>query len=104
VILLDIMMPRMSGWEVASTLLGDHATDDIPIIFITARGMLADRIRAFELGAQGYLAKPFDQSGLAESIGTVLDQIERGERDAALAETLTALKAEQALATANRPD
>jgi DNA-binding response OmpR family regulator len=102
VILLDIMMPRMSGWEVASTLLGDSTTNDIPIIFITARGMLADRIRAFELGAQEYLPKPFDPSRLAESIRTMLEQIERGERDAALAKTLTALKAEQALATANR--
>jgi DNA-binding response OmpR family regulator len=69
-----------------------------------ARGFSRPRIRAFELGAQDYLAKPFDPSRLAESIGTVLDQIERGGRDAALAETLTALKAEQALATANRPD
>ena len=95
VILLDIMMPRVSGWEVAATLLADHSTDRIPIIFITARTGVTDRIRAYELGAQGYLMKPFDPAGLAATVTKVLDQIGRGERDAGLAETLAALKAER---------
>jgi DNA-binding response OmpR family regulator len=94
-ILLDIMMPRVSGWEVASALLADSSTDRIPIIFITARTGVTDRIRAFELGAQEYVTKPFDPAGLAATITKVLDQIDRGERDADLAETLAALKAEQ---------
>src|SRR6266581_8697034 len=93
-ILLDIMMPRVSGWEVAASLLSDRATDRIPIIFITARTGVTDRIRAFELGAQAYLTKPFDPAGLAPTVTKVLDQIDRGERDADLAETLAALKAE----------
>jgi DNA-binding response OmpR family regulator len=99
VILLDIMMPRLSGWKVAAALLADEATDQIPIIFITARAGLSDRIRAFELGAQAYLTKPFDPAALPATITKVLDQIERGERDADLAETLAALKAEQESAT-----
>jgi DNA-binding response OmpR family regulator len=99
VILLDIMMPRLSGWNVASTLLADESTDHIPIIFITARSGLSDRIRAYELGAQGYLTKPFDPATLPDTITKVLDQIERGERGADLAETLAALKAEQESAT-----
>lgn len=94
VILLDIMMPRVSGWEVAAALLADHATDRIPIIFISARTGVTDRIRAFELGAQEYVMKPFDPGALATTVTTVLDQIDRGERDADLAETLAALKAE----------
>jgi len=94
-ILLDIMMPRVSGWEVASALLADSSTDRIPIIFITARTGVTDWIRAFELGAQEYVTKPFDPAGLAATITKVLDQIDRGERDADLAETLAALKAEQ---------
>jgi DNA-binding response OmpR family regulator len=94
-ILLDIMMPRVSGWEVASALLADSSTDRIPIIFITARTGVTDRIRAFELGAQEYVTKPFDPAGLAATITKVLDQIDRGERDADLAETLATLKAEQ---------
>ena len=99
VILLDIMMPRLSGWKVASALLADESTDEIPIIFITARAGLSDRIRAFELGAHAYLTKPFDPAVLAATITKVLDQIEAGEREADLAETLAALKAEQESAT-----
>jgi DNA-binding response OmpR family regulator len=95
VILLDIMMPRLSGWKVASILLADEATNQIPIIFITARAGLSDRIRAFELGAHEYLTKPFDPAVLPATITRVLDQIERGEREADLAETLATLKAEQ---------
>jgi two-component system phosphate regulon response regulator PhoB len=97
-ILLDIMMPRVSGWEVAAELLSDRSTDSIPIIFISARGGIGDRVRAFELGAHEYLTKPFDPTGLAGTVNTVLDEIDRGDRDAALAETLGALKAEQTLA------
>jgi len=94
-ILLDVMMPGISGWEVTSALLADRSTDQIPIIFISARRELADRMRAFELGAHGYLTKPFDPDQLAETVAIVLDQIERGERHAALAETLTASRKEQ---------
>jgi DNA-binding response OmpR family regulator len=94
-ILLDIMMPGISGWEVTSALLADRSTDQIPIIFISARTDLADRMHAFELGAHGYLTKPFDPAMLAETAATVLEQIERGDRDAALAETLAALRKEQ---------
>jgi DNA-binding response OmpR family regulator len=93
-ILLDIMMPRVSGWEVAAALLTDSSTDRIPIIFITARTGVTDQIRAFELGAQDYVTKPFDPAGLAATVTNVLDQIDRGERDGDLAETLATLKAE----------
>jgi DNA-binding response OmpR family regulator len=94
-ILLDVMMPRVSGWEVIAALLADRSTDQIPIVFISARTEVADRLQAFELGAHGYVTKPFDPDGLAETVTGVLQQIERGERDAALAETLTALRKEQ---------
>jgi DNA-binding response OmpR family regulator len=97
-ILLDIMMPRVSGWEVVAALLSDRSTDQIPIIFITALSQVSDRIRAFELGAHGYLVKPFDATVLPAAITEVLDQIDRGERDAHLAETLATLRAEQAAA------
>jgi two-component system, OmpR family, phosphate regulon response regulator PhoB len=95
VILLDIMMPRVSGWEVAAELIADRTTDRIPIIFITARSGVTERIRALELGAQAYLTKPFDPAGLATTVTKVLDQIESGEREADLAEMLATLKAEQ---------
>ena len=94
-ILLDIMMPGISGWEVTAALLAERSTDEIPIIFISARTEPSDRIRAYELGAQAYVTKPFDPDVLAETVATVLGQIERGDRDAALAETLAALRKEQ---------
>jgi DNA-binding response OmpR family regulator len=103
VILLDIMMPRVSGWEVAAALIADRSTDRIPVIFITARSGVSDRIRALELGAQAYLTKPFDPGSLAKTVTRVLDQIDRGERDADLAETLAALKAEQEAGKTLRP-
>jgi len=94
-ILLDIMMPGISGWEVTAALLAERSTDQIPIIFISARAEPSDRIRAYELGAQAYVTKPFDPDVLAETVATVLGQIEHGDRDAALAETLASLRKEQ---------
>jgi DNA-binding response OmpR family regulator len=94
-ILLDIMMPGISGWEVTSALLADRSTDQIPIIFISARRELADRVRAFGLGAQDYMTKPFDPAALAKTVAKTLAEIDRGERDAALAETLATLRKEQ---------
>jgi two-component system, OmpR family, phosphate regulon response regulator PhoB len=96
-ILLDVMMPRLSGWAVAAELLAEPATGEIPIIFVSGRREAADRLRAQELSASGYVTKPFDPDGLAATVSTVLDEIDRGERKSALAETLTALKAEKAL-------
>jgi len=94
-ILLDIMMPGISGWEVTAALLAERSTDQIPIIFISGRTEPSDRIRAYELGAQAYVMKPFDPEVLAETVVTVLGEIEHGDRDAALAETLASLRKEQ---------
>jgi CheY-like chemotaxis protein len=93
-ILLDIMMPRLSGWEVASSLIADRSTDKIPLIFITALANVQDRLRAFDLGARAYLTKPFDPSVIPETVSRVLDQIERGERDPDLADTIANLRLE----------
>ena len=102
-ILLDIMMPGISGWEVTSALLADRSTDQVPIIFISARRDLADRVRAFGLGAQDYVTKPFDPTALATTVAKTLAEIDRGERDAALAETLATLRKEQLSAGKTSP-
>ncbi len=94
VILLDIMMPLVSGWQVAADVLNDRSTDEIPIIFISALTRREDRLRAFGLGAVGYLTKPFDPALLAPTIGALLDQIDRGERSAVIAENIEKLRAE----------
>jgi two-component system sensor histidine kinase/response regulator len=58
-ILLDIMMPEMDGYEVCKRLKNNSDTDDIPIIFITALNNTEDKIKAFEYGCVDYIAKPF---------------------------------------------
>jgi DNA-binding response OmpR family regulator len=93
-VLLDVMMPRVSGWQVAADLLNDRSTDAIPIIFISALTRNRERLRAFELGAVGYLAKPFDPSLLAPTITKLLDEVDRGVRDAVIAESIEKLQAE----------
>jgi DNA-binding response OmpR family regulator len=103
VVLLDIMMPRVSGWQVAADLLSDRSTDAIPIIFISALTRNRERLRAFKVGAVGYLAKPFDPSTLAPTINELLDQVDRGERDAVIAESIEKLQAELARGSGDRP-
>lgn len=58
-ILLDINMPDMDGYEVCRQLREDAATAEIPIIFLTAYNQTKDKVRAFKLGAQDYITKPF---------------------------------------------
>ncbi len=58
-ILLDIIMPDLDGYEVIRLLKSDEVTNNIPVIFITAKGEEEDEARGFELGAVDYIAKPF---------------------------------------------
>ena len=80
-ILLDLMMPRLDGWTVAEELAADDRTSDIPVLFLTARATTADRRRAEELGALGYILKPFDPVGLGPLVTEVVARCERGEAD-----------------------
>jgi len=59
VVLLDIMLPDISGYEVCQLLKADPRTSDIPIIFISAKTELLDKVKGFELGAVDYVSKPF---------------------------------------------
>jgi signal transduction histidine kinase len=70
VILLDIMMPEMNGYQVCTLLKQDPHTKDIPIIFITALSELKDKIRGFELGAVDYITKPFQLEEVKSRIDT----------------------------------
>jgi two-component system, sensor histidine kinase ChiS len=80
-ILLDVMMPRLNGWTVAEELAGSPETEDIPIVFLSARTEVAEQARAYDIGAVAYLRKPFEAATLASVIGDVLERIERGERE-----------------------
>ncbi|MHC5673149.1 GGDEF domain-containing response regulator [Nostoc sp.] len=60
-ILLDIFMPEMSGFEVCQQLKGSKITDQIPIIFISILDQIKDKVEAFKLGGQDYITKPFQE-------------------------------------------
>jgi chemosensory pili system protein ChpA (sensor histidine kinase/response regulator) len=68
VILLDIEMPRMDGYEVAAQVRNDPRTRDVPIIMITSRVGEKHRARAIELGVDDYLGKPYQEAQLLEAI------------------------------------
>jgi DNA-binding response OmpR family regulator len=80
-VLLDVMMPGIDGWNVAEQLEADDETRDIPIVFVSARAAREDRLRAQELGAVGYIVKPFDPLELAGVVRDVLERVARGERE-----------------------
>ena len=67
-ILLDLMMPEISGWEIAERLQEDDRTKDIPLVFLSARTQDEDRRRGEELGVAGYVTKPFDPAELVSTI------------------------------------
>jgi chemosensory pili system protein ChpA (sensor histidine kinase/response regulator) len=68
IILLDIEMPRMDGYEVAAQVRSDPRLADIPIIMITSRVGEKHRARAIELGVDDYLGKPYQEAQLLEAI------------------------------------
>ena len=80
-ILLDVMMPGLDGWTVAERLLDDEATKAIPIVFLTARADVRDRVRGMDLGGLDYITKPFNPVELASLVRGVVEAVERGERD-----------------------
>jgi len=91
IILLDVMMPRLDGWEVAAQLAADETTRELPIVFLSARTAPEDRRRAVDAGGIGYIVKPFDPLALPGRLQTMLERMRRGERDALRREALEGL-------------
>src|SRR5262245_49169526 len=71
-ILLDVVMPEMDGFETCRRLKASAATSDIPVIFLTARTESADIVKGFELGAVDYVSKPFNAHELLARVNTHL--------------------------------
>lgn len=92
VILLDVMLPGLDGWRVAESLLDDERTASIPIIFLTAKAELRDRARGLDIGGIDYITKPFNPTELAPLVESLLERIDRGERDELRAEKLSELR------------
>jgi len=93
VILLDVMMPGLDGWQVAEQLLEDDKTRSIPIVFLTARAEFRDRARGLDLGGIDYVTKPFNPLELAPLVEDMLKRVGRGERDELRGEKLAELRA-----------
>ncbi|SDF71805.1 Signal transduction histidine kinase [Mucilaginibacter pineti] len=77
-VITDLMMPKVSGYEVSETLKKDQKTSHIPVIILTAKADLDSRIQGIETGADAYLAKPFDQRellALIENLISVREQL-----------------------------
>ncbi len=68
IILLDWLMPKMSGLQVLKELKNDGNTNHIPIFMLTAKGMLSDVTEAIEMGADDYITKPFNPMQLGKTI------------------------------------
>jgi DNA-binding response OmpR family regulator len=92
VILLDVMMPGIDGWQVFEQLLQDERTAKIPIVFLTARAELRDQARGLELGGIDYVTKPFNPLNLAPLIEDLLARVERGEEQELRRERLAELR------------
>lgn len=71
-ILLDVIMPAMDGFQVLSKIKQEEDLRDIPIIFLTSKGMETDMVKGFELGAVGYIVKPFSPDVLLARVSGLL--------------------------------
>ena len=72
-ILLDLAMPDMDGWEVATKLKADILTQDIPVIAVTAHALPKDRARALASGCDSFIVKPFSIAKLIDEIKRLID-------------------------------
>jgi len=77
-VILDIRLPDIDGYEVARRLRGDRRTADIPIIFLTEKRDRSDRLQGLELGADDYITKPFDVQELRLRVRNALKRVSQG--------------------------
>jgi DNA-binding response OmpR family regulator len=73
-VILDIMMPKLDGWTVCERI---RETSDVPIILLTAKGAVQDRLRGFHLGVDDYVVKPFNSPELVARVGAILARSRR---------------------------
>jgi DNA-binding response OmpR family regulator len=78
-VVLDMMMPKATGLEVARSMREHEATKDIPIILLTARAQEGDVTRGFEAGADDYVKKPFSPQDLQARVQALLERSARPE-------------------------
>src|SRR5438874_13528007 len=74
VVLLDVMMPKRSGWEVCQALKAMQRTSHIAVVLVTGRGEVKDRLTGLQVGADDYLVKPFDRDQVTKRIRRLLER------------------------------
>jgi DNA-binding response OmpR family regulator len=72
IVLLDVQMPEVDGWETLSRVRADPRTADLPVVLCTVKGLPEDTLKGWSLGCDGYLGKPFDIGGLVDELQGVL--------------------------------
>jgi DNA-binding response OmpR family regulator len=80
-IVLDVLLPGMSGWEVCERIRTHRATENIPIIFLTALSLETDRVRGFDLGGDDYVNKPFSPRELISRVRALLRRVEQETKE-----------------------
>ncbi|WP_284165007.1 response regulator [Frigidibacter sp. SD6-1] len=75
-VLLDVMLPEMSGYEICQAVRLDPELKHIPILMMTARGSAVERRKGLALGADGFIAKPFELKELRSEMHRLLDKAE----------------------------
>ena len=79
-VLLDINMPVMDGWETLRLMRADEQLADLPVVMFSIKGELADKVHSLQEGATGYISKPFVVDELVARVGRLLDSTEGGSR------------------------
>lgn len=73
ILVLDIMMPEMDGFEVLEIVKSNPETSKVPVIMLTAKGQDVDVLKGYKMGASSYMTKPFNLNELVENIELVLN-------------------------------
>lgn len=78
IILMDMSLPKLDGWEATRRLKGNDALKSIPVIALTAHTMVGDAEKAFACGCDDYISKPIDEDLLFEKLSLLLENSSRG--------------------------
>ena len=73
-VILDVAMPGMTGWEFCAILRRQSATREVPVLFLTGRSEVRDRITAMQLGGSDFLAKPFGAGDLRRKVRSLVSE------------------------------
>jgi len=81
-VLLDINMPEMDGWETLRLLRAEESPEELPVVMFSVKGELADKVRSLQEGAAGYITKPFVVDELVARVQRVLEASGQGGGEA----------------------